>query len=185
MGAVRRLVGIASGVVSLCQPRITRLEGRAGDHAMTNVTTKPELLHSTRECCSQLFEGWTDPLETSVRATGKTPPGRSGLTLPATPKKRAKTPEQRAAELAAYRLAMRKHSACVAAIERERRIALGITSYEWVAVDVHGTCEVAKRNDGKVFSYDSPPKEGHVGEGECGSPDYCRCFAAPVVHGFS
>jgi hypothetical protein len=117
--------------------------------------------------------------------TGKTPPGRSGLTLPATPKKRAKTPEQRAAELAAYRLAMRKHSACVAAIERERRIALGITSYEWVAVDVHGTCEVAKRNDGKVFSYDSPPKEGHVGEGECGSPDYCRCFAAPVVHGFS
>jgi transposase-like protein len=39
---------------------------------MTNVTTKPELLHSTRECCSQLFEGWTDPLETRVRARVRT-----------------------------------------------------------------------------------------------------------------
>jgi putative transposase len=39
---------------------------------MTNVTTKPELLHSTGECCSQLFEGWTDPLETSVRARVRT-----------------------------------------------------------------------------------------------------------------
>jgi len=29
-------------------------------------------LHSTRECCSQLFEGWTDPLETSVRARVRT-----------------------------------------------------------------------------------------------------------------
>jgi hypothetical protein len=35
---------------------------------MTNVTTKPELLHSASECCSQLFAGWIDPLETSVRA---------------------------------------------------------------------------------------------------------------------
>src|SRR5246500_4702793 len=39
---------------------------------MTNVTTKPELLHSTSACCSQLFEGWTDPLETSVRARVRT-----------------------------------------------------------------------------------------------------------------
>ena len=39
---------------------------------MTNVTTKPELLHSTSECCSRLFEGWTDPLETGVRARVRT-----------------------------------------------------------------------------------------------------------------
>jgi len=39
---------------------------------MTNVTTKPELLHSASECCSQLFAGWIDPLETSVRARVRT-----------------------------------------------------------------------------------------------------------------
>jgi len=39
---------------------------------MTNVTPKPELLHSTSECCSRLFEGWTDPLETGVRARVRT-----------------------------------------------------------------------------------------------------------------
>jgi putative transposase len=39
---------------------------------MTSVTRKPELLHSTSECCSQLFEGWIDPIETSVRERVRT-----------------------------------------------------------------------------------------------------------------
>ncbi|MGA2795492.1 MAG: hypothetical protein ABSE69_18610 [Roseiarcus sp.] len=116
--------------------------------------------------------------------TVKPPPGRPGLTPPAAPKKRGKTPEQWAAALAAYHIAMRNHFAAIAAFERGRSIALGITSYKWVAVDVHGTCDVAKRNDGKVFSYDKPPKEGHVGEGQCNSPDWCRCIAKPVILGF-
>ncbi|HEY6257941.1 MAG TPA: IS256 family transposase [Xanthobacteraceae bacterium] len=39
---------------------------------MTIVTTKPELLHSASGCCSQLFAGWIDPLENSVRARVRT-----------------------------------------------------------------------------------------------------------------
>lgn len=116
--------------------------------------------------------------------TVKPPIGRPGLTPPAAPKKRGKPPEQFAAELAAYRLAMRKHFAAIAAFERERRIALGITSYQWVAMDVHGTCDVAQRNGGKVFSHNMPPKEGHVGEGQCDSPDWCRCIAKSIIPAF-
>jgi putative transposase len=39
---------------------------------MTSVTTKPELLQSSSECCSQLFEGWIDPIESNVRARVRT-----------------------------------------------------------------------------------------------------------------
>ena len=116
--------------------------------------------------------------------TVKAPPGRPGLTPPAAPKKRGKTPEQYGTELATYRVAMRRHFAAIAAFNRERSVALGIASYKWLAVDVHGTCETAKKNGGKVFAYDKPPPEGHVGEGQCGSPDWCRCVAQAVIPGF-
>ncbi len=116
--------------------------------------------------------------------TVKAPTGYPGLTPPDAPKKRGKTPDQYDAELAAYRLAMRKHFAAIAAFRRQRCVAAGITSYKWLALDVHGTCDVAKRNGGKIFSYDNPPKEGHPCEGQCGSPDWCRCSAKPVVPGF-
>jgi putative transposase len=39
---------------------------------MTSVTTKPELLQSSSECCSQLFDDWIDPIETNVRARVRT-----------------------------------------------------------------------------------------------------------------
>jgi hypothetical protein len=116
--------------------------------------------------------------------TVKAPPGRPGLTPPAKPKKRGKTPEQWEADLAAYRLAMRKHFAAIAAFDRERRIALGITSYKWLSMDVHGTCEVAKKYNRKVLSYDHPPEEGHPWEQKCGSPDWCRCIEIGVIPGF-
>jgi hypothetical protein len=116
--------------------------------------------------------------------TVKAPPGRPGLTPPAKPKKRSKAPEQWEADLVAYRLAMRKHFAEIATFERERRVALGITHYKWIAVDVHGTCDVAKRNGSKIFAYDKPPPEGHVQEGQCNSPDWCRCFAKAIIPGF-
>jgi hypothetical protein len=107
--------------------------------------------------------------------TIKAPPGRPGLTPPAAPKKRGKTPEQYT--IAAYRLTMRSHFAAIAAFNRERCVALGIENYEWIAMDAHGTCDVARKNGGKVFSYTNPPPEGHVCEGLCNSPDWCRCIA--------
>jgi len=117
--------------------------------------------------------------------TVKAAPGRPGLVAPAAPKKSGKSPEQWEAAQAAYRLAMRDHFRAIAAFNRKRCVALGISTYEWLAVDVHKTCEVARRNGGKVFSYDKPPPEGHVGEGECNSPDWCRFTARPIVPGFS
>lgn len=117
--------------------------------------------------------------------TVKPPPGRPGLIPPAKPKKRGKTPEQWEADLAAYRLAMRKYFAEIAAFERERRVAFGITHYKWIALEAHGTCDVAKRNNGKIFAYGKPPPEGHVQEGQCNSPDWCRCLAEPIIPGFT
>ena len=72
-----------------------------------------------------------------------------------------------------------------AGFNRKRSVALGIASYEWLAVDVHGTCDVAERNGGKAFRYDKPPPEGHFGEGQCNSTDWCRCIAKAIVPGFS
>ena len=117
--------------------------------------------------------------------TVKPPPGRSGLTPPAAPTRRGKTQDQYEVEHALYRLAMRQHVAAIAAFNRDRSMSLGDQGYTWLAVDVHGTCEVAQRNGGKTFAYDTPPPEGHVGEGRCGSPDWCRCVAKPLVRGFS
>jgi hypothetical protein len=80
-----------------------------------------------------------------------------------------------------YRLAMRSHFAAIAAFNRKRCVALGIEHYEWMAMDVHGTCDVARKNGGKVFSYTNPPPDGHVCEGLCNSPDWCRCIARSII----
>jgi hypothetical protein len=111
--------------------------------------------------------------------------GRPGLTPPIAPQKHGKIAEQYEVELALYRLAMRRHFTAIAAFNRERCMSLGIRSYVWLAVDVQGTCEVATKHGGKQIAYDSPPLEGHVGEGRCGSPDWCRCVAKAVVPGFT
>lgn len=101
--------------------------------------------------------------------------------MPDKPKKRGKPPEQYAAELAAYQREVRAYFAAMALAKREKFASLGIKKYEWLAVDVHGCCHVAAKNGGKVFSVTEAPPEGHVGEGECSSPDWCRCIASPVV----
>src|SRR5260370_21089305 len=43
------------------------LARQAGDHAMKTVTTTPELLQSTTESNSHLFDDWFDPIETGIR----------------------------------------------------------------------------------------------------------------------
>jgi hypothetical protein len=115
----------------------------------------------------------------------KADPKRPGLMPPAAPTKRGKTSEKWESEMTAYRLAMRRHFAEIAAFNRECSMALGIKSYRWIAVDVHGSCDIAKRNDGKVFLYDAPPAEGHVCEGQCHSSDWCRCISRAIIPGFS
>ena len=140
--------------------------------------------------------GWFDRLKGKSPERGEAParqglptvkaaPGYPGLTPPAAPKKRGKTAEQYKLELAAYRKSMRAHFAAIAAFKRKHAISLGIKTYKWVALDVHGDCEVARRNGGKIFSYREPPPEGHVCEGQCTSKDWCRCFARSMIAGFS
>jgi hypothetical protein len=101
--------------------------------------------------------------------------------MPARPKKRGKTAEQYAADVASYNLAMREHFRALAEARRERFIDAGIKRYEWLAMDVHGCCAVAAKNNGQIFSVSDGPPEGHPCEGECGSPDWCRCTPIPVV----
>ncbi len=114
--------------------------------------------------------------------TVKAPPDY-WLTPPARPKRGNKTAEEFAADVAAYHAAYRTHIAHNAAIGRKRSMAAGIKSYRWVVGVPDIACEVAKRNSGRVFRYDKQPPEGHVGEGRC-ERDWCRCVAAPIVHGF-
>jgi putative transposase len=62
------LVGIDGGAVSW----VTNLESPAlarwaGDHATKNITTTPELSHSTTESNSHLFDDWFDPIEAGIR----------------------------------------------------------------------------------------------------------------------
>jgi hypothetical protein len=125
------------------------------------------------------------PVAKREMPTVKAPAGYPGLRPPAAPAKRKKTREQCEEEVIAYRQSMRSHFAAIAAFNRKRAVALGIKSYVWVAVDVHGDCEVAKRNGGKIFSYTEAPAEGHVCEGQCTSKDWCRCIARAVIDGFS
>jgi hypothetical protein len=108
-----------------------------------------------------------------------------GLTPPAAPKNRNTTPELYEREVIAYRKSMRLHFAAIAAFNRKRAVSLAIKSYQWVAADVHGDCDVARRNGGGIFSYTEPPPEGHVCEGECTSRDWCRCIARSVIAGFT
>src|SRR5271169_6144413 len=67
-GPVAELVGIeggvVSGVINLESPALKR---RPGDHAMKNVTNKPELSHSAIESNSHLFDDWFDPIEDMIR----------------------------------------------------------------------------------------------------------------------
>src|ERR1700745_3655269 len=67
-GPVAGLVGIeggvVSGVINLESPALKR---RPGDHAMKNVTSKPELSHPSIESNSHLFDDWFDPIEDMIR----------------------------------------------------------------------------------------------------------------------
>jgi hypothetical protein len=153
-------------------------------------STRTARSHSDRMEMSWFYRsGGKPPPKAGSHAPGRlptvqTPPGYPGLTPPSAPKKRGKTAQQYGTELAAYRRAMREHFAAIAAFNRKRTMALGIESYEWIATDVHRTCDTARRNGGRSFSYANPPPEDHVCEGQCNSIDWCRCIARPIVAGF-
>jgi len=104
--------------------------------------------------------------------------------VPKRPKKRGVASDIYAEALAQYHTGMRRNFAAIAAFNRERAVRIGITHYVWLGTPGPYDCSVARRNNGKVFSYLVPPSEGHVGECQC-EADWCRCIAKPIVPGFS
>lgn len=108
------------------------------------------------------------------------------LTTPAKPKKRGKPPELYAAEINEYRQRMRTRFAELAEFNRKRAMSVGIKQYKWMAAapDPAVTCDIGLRNNGKIFSYEAPPPEGHPCEGKCNSEDWCRCIPRSIVPGF-
>src|ERR1700676_5601970 len=67
-GPVAGFVGIEGGVVSVViNLESPALKRRPGDHAMKNVTSKPDLSHSAIESNSHLFDDWFDPIEDMIR----------------------------------------------------------------------------------------------------------------------
>lgn len=65
-----------------------------------------------------------------------------------------------------------------AAVTQTRQEALGIEEYEWSANIDGRERESHRRNNGKIFRWDSPPAEtGHPGE-----DIQCRCVALPIIN---
>ena len=91
-------------------------------------------------------------------------------------------PKEFERQLRLYRASMRRHFAAIASFNRKRAVESGIAKYVWVVSAE--PCDIAERNNGKTFSYLEPPPEGHVCEGLCNAPDWCRCYARPIVKGF-
>ncbi|HWE98846.1 MAG TPA: hypothetical protein VG248_03530 [Caulobacteraceae bacterium] len=101
---------------------------------------------------------------------------------PAKPRKRGVAPETYAQETTDYRAAWRAWTAEVAAYQRQRAMRLGVTSYVWRSA-LPGICSVAARNNGRTFSFDDPPPDGHPGEGAC-DLDWCKgCIMRSIIRG--
>ena len=57
-----------------------------------------------------------------------------------------------------------------------RQVDLGVRRYRWRTALDERVREEHSRREGKIFSWDDPPDDGHPGE-----PINCRCYAEPVL----
>jgi SPP1 gp7 family putative phage head morphogenesis protein len=60
-------------------------------------------------------------------------------------------------------------------ITRIRQTAAGVEEYTWTTVGDSRVRPAHQHLNGKVFSWDNPPSEGHPGQ-----PIRCRCIAQPI-----
>lgn len=61
-------------------------------------------------------------------------------------------------------------------LNRARMTKLGITRYVWRTVKDNRVRSEHDERDGKIFSWDDPPEDGHPG-----IPIQCRCYPEPVL----
>lgn len=97
--------------------------------------------------------------------------------------RKQKAKEWAALGQAEQRKRMRKQFADSAESNRKRSMSLGIKQYKWLAIP-GVSCDIGLRNNGKIFSYEAPPPEGHPCEGKCNSEDWCRCTTIRIIPGF-
>jgi SPP1 gp7 family putative phage head morphogenesis protein len=62
------------------------------------------------------------------------------------------------------------------ALTKARHQALGLELYEWSTAGDERVRDEHAARDGKRYSWDDPPEDGHPGE-----PIQCRCVAVPIV----
>jgi SPP1 gp7 family putative phage head morphogenesis protein len=61
-------------------------------------------------------------------------------------------------------------------LTRQRQKALGVERYIWRTSQDERVRSLHREREGKEFSWDEPPEDGHPGE-----PIQCRCTAEPVI----
>lgn len=62
-----------------------------------------------------------------------------------------------------------------AELTQYRQMDLGVKDYKWITAHDERVRPEHRARDGKEFSWDKPPSDGHPG-----MPIRCRCFASPV-----
>lgn len=123
--------------------------------------------------------GW---LSAKRLASVSDPRGRLEFRPPLTPKRYDRSVRAYVVDAKEYNKTMRRHFAAIAEYNRKRSMLQGTELYRWCAAPGN-MCDIGAKNTGKIFSYESPPPDGHPCEGKCNSKDWCRCTASPMSTG--
>jgi SPP1 gp7 family putative phage head morphogenesis protein len=96
---------------------------------------------------------------------------------PKKPRRQRRSPEEIARDRAEALEELIAHARSTAAENQRKQTSAGITRYEWMSAGDERTCPACRKNDGRKFAWDRPPKTGHPGEGKLCPNGHCRCTA--------
>ena len=98
------------------------------------------------------------------------------------PKKRGKAVEEFQTELAAYHERLRAKGAASFCWAQKRAVSVGSKKYIWRTAKDEAVCLVCQGREGKQFSWDKAPKNGHAGMADCCPGGFCRCWPEPIIN---
>lgn len=106
----------------------------------------------------------------------------AGLEKGVRPERLAKMLEERygVAQRRAQLIATDQVGKMMASLTEERHRELGVTKYRWRTSRDNRVRRLHVKREGKVFSYDVPPREV-PGDGHAGAGIRCRCWPEPVL----
>ncbi len=96
-------------------------------------------------------------------------------------RRKRRTPEEITADNERFAKQMRKGFRKATQEVREKALYIGSTEYIWRTALDSDVCPTRAKNEGKRFSWNSPPPNGHPGGGECRTNGYCRCYPESVI----